>query len=110
MSLTPRQAELLRYIESCQPISPSIREMAVHVGIAGAEFGRGKGSISYSLRALEERGYIRRLAYRARAIEVLRPLTPFTPAEPRLRVVHGPAHWENVARHNRARYAAEAAA
>jgi len=79
ISLTPKQEKLLRFIESRQPVSPSMREMAEALGYKGWERGHGLSSISSLLDQLEYRGRIRRLRNRARAIEVLQPLTPVAP-------------------------------
>ena len=67
--LTGKQRELLnflaRYLAENQH-SPSFDEMREAVGLAS------KSGIHRLVTALEERGYIRRLANRARAIEVIR--------------------------------------
>jgi SOS-response transcriptional repressor LexA len=67
ISLTPRMRDLLLFIQT-QELCPSHKEMRAALGITGC------GPIDQLLRGLEERGYIRRLKARARAIEVLRPL------------------------------------
>ena len=76
ISATPRQQALLRYVtgalEANHGISPSFREMMRDTGITALS------SIRHDLTALEKRGLIRRIANRARAIEVLHP-----PAIPR---------------------------
>ena len=67
--LTPRQFELLRFVHSYvtrQGVSPSFDEMRDALNL------RSKSGIHRLISALEERGYIRRLAHRARAIELLR--------------------------------------
>ena len=69
-SPTPRQQALLRFIIGYLEIhgySPSMDEMA------GA-LDRFKTTVFYQLKCLEERGQIRRLPNRARAIEVLHPV------------------------------------
>lgn len=67
--LTPKQRELLvfltEYLET-REVSPSFDEMREAVGLAS------KSGIHRLVSALEERGYIRRLANRARAIEILK--------------------------------------
>lgn len=72
MGLTRHQADLLRYICGFQEmhggVSPSVDEMRVAAGRAS------NSSITEKLDALEDRGRIRRLRNRARAIEVLAPL------------------------------------
>ena len=67
--LTPRQFELLRFVHSYvtrHGVSPSFDEMRDALNL------RSKSGIHRLISALEERGYIRRLAHRARAIELLR--------------------------------------
>ena len=75
---TPRQLALLRYvagaIEANHGISPSFREMMRDTGITALS------SIRHDLTTLEKRGLIRRIANRARAIEVLHP--PVIPRSP----------------------------
>ena len=70
-SPTPRQQALLRFIigyqEAHEGVSPSYREMGT--GIVRSHVAAFKLSCS-----LEERGLIRRLPIRARAIEVLHPV------------------------------------
>lgn len=75
--LTPRARELLAYLAS-QPGCPTFEEMSAAMG------GRVKSGIHRLITQLEERGYIRRLRYRARAIEILRRPEPgtFTPPLP----------------------------
>ena len=67
--LTIKQQELLLYIHSRvakDGVSPSFEEMKEAVGI------RSKSGIHRMITALEERGFIRRLRYRARALEILK--------------------------------------
>ena len=67
--LTKKQSELLRFIhERLQDagVPPSFDEMKEALDL------RSKSGIHRLVMALEERGFIRRLANRARAIEVLR--------------------------------------
>ena len=67
--LTPKQQELLLYINSrltSDGISPSFEEMKDAVGI------RSKSGIHRMIKALEERRFLRRLPYRARALEILK--------------------------------------
>jgi len=67
--LTAKQHQLLSFLTDHQArhnISPSFDEMREAVGLAS------KSGIHRLLSALEERGYIRKLANRARAIEILR--------------------------------------
>lgn len=72
--LTQRQFQLLRYIHQFMQehgVPPSFEEMRTALGL------RSKSGIHRLISGLEERGYIRRLAYRARALEVVKaPLTP----------------------------------
>lgn len=67
--LTKKQHELLRYIHhhlAAEGVSPSFDEMKEALGL------KSKSGIHRLITALEERGFIRRLAHRARALEVLR--------------------------------------
>lgn len=70
MSLTAKQKELLtfidEYIKKHGGVAPTYDEMAEACGLAS------KSGVLRMIRALEERGYIRRIEHRARAIEVLR--------------------------------------
>jgi len=68
--LTRKQLELLDFIRervAAEGVAPSFDEMKDALGL------RSKSGIHRLIVALEERGFIRRLAHRARAIEVLRP-------------------------------------
>ncbi len=68
--LTPKQHELLRFIQQrleATGIAPSFEEMKDALGL------RSKSGIHRLITALEERGFIRRLPNRARAVELLRP-------------------------------------
>jgi repressor LexA len=67
--LTRKQHELLMYINQQlteKGVSPSFDEMKVALGL------KSKSGIHRLITALEERGFIRRLPHRARALEVLR--------------------------------------
>ena len=67
--LTEKQFELLKYIHQRvteNGISPSYDEMKVAVN------PHSKSGIHRLINALEERGYIRRLPNRARALEILK--------------------------------------
>jgi repressor LexA len=78
--LTRKQSELLRFIhERLQEdgVPPSFDEMKDALDL------RSKSGIHRLIMALEERGFIRRLANRARAIEVLRLPESATVAAPR---------------------------
>ena len=69
--LTQRQLQLLRFIQNFvrdHDVSPSFEEMRSALKL------RSKSGIHRLISGLEERGYIRRLAYRARALEVVKPL------------------------------------
>ena len=68
--LTQRQLQLLQFIHAYQTekgVPPSFDEMRAALRL------RSKSGIHRLISGLEERGYIRRLAYRARALEILRP-------------------------------------
>jgi repressor LexA len=81
--LTRKQSELLRFIHErlqSEGVPPSFDEMKEALDL------RSKSGIHRLIMALEERGFIKRLANRARAIEVLRlpeSATVQTPARPR---------------------------
>ena len=69
--LTKRQKELLDYLTTHaekHDVPPSFDEMRDALGLAS------KSGIHRLVSGLEERGYIRRLANRARAIEILKPV------------------------------------
>ena len=81
--LTRKQSELLRFIHDrlqAEGVPPSFDEMKEALDL------RSKSGIHRLIMALEERGFIKRLANRARAIEVLRlpeSATVQAPARPR---------------------------
>ena len=67
--LTRKQYELLMYIEASLRdggVSPSFDEMKEALGL------KSKSGIHRLITGLEERGFIRRLPHRARALEVLK--------------------------------------
>jgi len=67
--LTKKQLELLEFIHKRvqrDGVSPSFDEMKMALSL------RSKSGIHRLITALEERGFIRRLAHRARAIEIVR--------------------------------------
>ncbi len=67
--LTRKQHQLLLFIHQrlgAHGVSPSFDEMKDALGL------RSKSGIHRLITALEERGFIRRLAHRARAVEILR--------------------------------------
>lgn len=72
MMLTPKQRDLLlylqRYIDRAR-CAPSYEEMQTDQGLAS------KSGILRILIALEERGFIRRIPHRQRAIEILKRVT-----------------------------------
>ena len=70
--LTLKQSELLTYLcdhMQQHDVPPSFDEMRDALGLAS------KSGVHRLVSGLEERGYIRRLANRARAIEILKPVT-----------------------------------
>ena len=70
--LTRKQSELLTYLNDHMQqhdVPPSFDEMRDALGLAS------KSGVHRLVSGLEERGYIRRLANRARAIEILKPVT-----------------------------------
>lgn len=67
--LTRKQAELLKFIcnrMDAEGVAPSFDEMKEAIGL------KSKSGIHRLISALEERGFIRRLPHRARALEILR--------------------------------------
>ncbi|MDE8654188.1 transcriptional repressor LexA [Novosphingobium album (ex Liu et al. 2023)] len=75
--LTRKQHELLRFIQARLEqtgISPSFEEMKEALDL------KSKSGVHRLISALEERGFIRRLPNRARALEVLRQPEDATPA------------------------------
>ncbi len=83
MLLTQRQLQLLTYIHSYvaeHQVPPSFEEMRNALQL------KSKSGVHRLISGLEERGYIRRLAYRARALEIVRgpqggPPIDFAPGE-----------------------------
>ena len=70
--LTRKQSELLSYLTDHMQqhdVPPSFDEMRDALGLAS------KSGVHRLVSGLEERGHIRRLANRARAIEILKPVT-----------------------------------
>ena len=77
--LTAKQRELLLYIHERikeSGVSPSFDEMKEALDLAS------KSGIHRLITALEERGFLRRLPHRARALEVLKLPESVTPAAP----------------------------
>ncbi|MEO0784517.1 MAG: transcriptional repressor LexA [Pseudomonadota bacterium] len=77
--LTAKQKELLLYIHNKikeDGVSPSFDEMKDALNLAS------KSGIHRLITALEERGFIRRLAHRARALEVIKLPESATPSAP----------------------------
>ena len=79
--LTRKQQELLRFIEArldADGVSPSFEEMKAALDL------KSKSGIHRLITALEERGFIRRLPHRARALEVVKraDLAPIRPPAP----------------------------
>ena len=93
-NLTAREAELLTFIQSCGPVCPSIREMALALGFSPAT----KAYTCQLLKELVAKGRIRRLFNRERAVEVIGPL-------PGLHLIHGPDHWASRAAESRRQWA-----
>jgi repressor LexA len=84
--MTRRQYDLLTFLteRGGQGIPPSFDEMRAALGL------RSKSGIFRLINALEERGYIRRLQNRARAIEVL--------AHPKRVIEMRPSAWDLLKR------------
>jgi len=81
MTLTKRQKEILEHIQGFMDrhgYSPSIEEIGTHFGFASPN------AAFKHLKALEKRGYIRRLTHSARSIELVRPAEPAAVALPLL--------------------------
>src|SRR5436190_12355164 len=77
--LTKKQRELLLFINDRikeSGVSPSFDEMKDALDLAS------KSGIHRLITALEERGFLRRLAHRARALEVIKLPAQATPAAP----------------------------
>src|SRR5712672_3496130 len=77
--LTKKQHELLMFIHERikeTGVSPSFDEMKEALDLAS------KSGIHRLITALEERGFLRRLAHRARALEVIKLPQQATPAAP----------------------------
>jgi repressor LexA len=69
IALTAKQKQLLDYLDSCERC-PTFEEMKAAIG------SKSKSGVHRLITALEERGFVRRLPNRARAIEIVpnRPL------------------------------------
>lgn len=71
IGLTPKQAEVLRYVAGCLEksggIGPTLEEVREAVGLSS------KSEVHRYLTQLEDRGFIRRLRHRARAVEIVTP-------------------------------------
>lgn len=73
IGLTPKQSECFSFIKAKVDetgIAPTVSEIAEHLRLAS------KSGVIRLLDALEDRGYIRRMEKRARAIEIVAPLCP----------------------------------
>lgn len=78
--LTAKQHQLLTFIQARLEeggVSPSFEEMKDALDL------RSKSGVHRLISALEERGFIRRLPNRARALEVVRPADGSAPSRPR---------------------------
>jgi repressor LexA len=85
--LTRKQHELLKFIEERvkrDGIAPSFDEMRDAINL------KSKSGVHRLITALEERGFIRRLPHRARALEVCRPADQSSPALARPRLLKMP--------------------
>lgn len=69
IGLTAKQSDLLTYLrsylDSSGGVAPTVREMVAGIG------SKSVGSVHSLLARLEERGHIRRIPERARAIEIV---------------------------------------
>ena len=97
--LTAKQHELIRFIQTRleeSGVSPSFEEMKEALDL------KSKSGVHRLISALEERGFLRRLPNRARALEVVRQPEDVTPARGAAAggtVVPMPAHesaWASV--------------
>ncbi|MGL4573563.1 MAG: LexA family protein, partial [Burkholderiaceae bacterium] len=92
IGLTPRQRECFECIEEFMQrtggVAPSYEQLRSGLG------WKANSSVGRILKGLEERGYIRRIPNRARAIEVIRPVAqPTINGEPLMWIpVHAPKH------------------
>lgn len=72
--ITRRQRKAMLYIQEYMDasggVAPSYLEICAHVGL------KHKSSAHRVIHALRQRGYIRTLPHRARAIEILKPVKP----------------------------------
>ncbi|MEO0056858.1 MAG: hypothetical protein RIT17_294 [Pseudomonadota bacterium] len=92
--LTAKQHELIRFIQQRLEetgISPSFEEMKEALDL------KSKSGVHRLISALEERGFLRRLPNRARALEVVRQPEDVTPARASGNVVPMPAPAPRVA-------------
>ena len=83
--LTPKQHKLLMYIDTFinqTGHSPSFEEMKEAVGL------KSKSGIHALLNSLEERGFIRKLAHKARALEVIKLPQKETPVEDKKQIAN----------------------
>jgi len=94
MMLTRKQHELIRFIQAKLEetgVSPSFEEMKEALDL------KSKSGVHRLISALEERGFIRRLPNRARALEVLRQPEDVTPASAAPRAAPAPTTGEVIA-------------
>lgn len=73
ISLTPRQQDALRFIagyQAAKGYSPSYSEIAVGIGLTA----KCKARVCEIMTSLQERGAVRQLAGRRRAIDVIIPI------------------------------------
>ena len=90
--LTQRQLQLLTYIHTYvreHRVPPSFDEMRSALQL------KSKSGVHRLISGLEERGYIRRLAYRARALEIVR--SPYDDPSPAFELPAGSAHATGLA-------------
>lgn len=76
MGLTPRQSNLFGFIRSYKnenDVAPTYGEMAAYLDL------RSKSGIARLVEGIEERGLIRRLPNKARAIEIVAPVLELSP-------------------------------
>lgn len=99
-SLTAAQLELLDFIKrriEANGYAPSFEEMKEHLGL------KSKSGVHRLVRALEDRGHIRTLPFRACAIELVKPGdSPRIDELAALQVILRPIHLEILKRDARA--------
>ncbi len=87
--LTKKQRDLLIFIHEAMQkddIAPSFEEMKEHLGL------KSKSGIHRLITGLCDRGFLRRLPHKARALEVVRVPDGYVPSKPQ---IESPANYQN---------------